>query len=123
MSLPVNQSINPPGLRGTATRDRLRQYLTQGYQPTARVAEQCGVTLRQLQWWDEQGYLTPVQIGHTRMYSPEQIDHVRKIAALRKAGVSLQIIRARKLLDQSFRSVVKARKAPVLIGGVLVVGR
>ena len=32
------------------------------------VSRLTGVSLRQLQWWDEQGVVSPVQRGHRRLY-------------------------------------------------------
>lgn len=57
------------------------------------VAEITGVSLRQLQWWDEQGVVSPVQRGHKRIYQLHEVIEIGLITELRKKGVSLQKIR------------------------------
>jgi DNA-binding transcriptional MerR regulator len=57
------------------------------------VARISGVSLRQLQWWDERNVVSPRQDGHRRVYAPEEVVEVSVIAALRKKGFSLQKIR------------------------------
>jgi DNA-binding transcriptional MerR regulator len=57
------------------------------------VARVSGVSLRQLQWWDEQGVVSPTHAGHRRLYSPEEVIEVAVIAELRHKGFSLQKIR------------------------------
>ena len=52
-----------------------------------------GVSLRQLQWWDEQGVVTPMQIGHRRLYNTAEVLQVSLIMGLRRKGMSLQKIR------------------------------
>lgn len=52
-----------------------------------------GVSLRQLQWWDEQGVVSPVQQGHKRLYQIHEVVNVAVINELRSKGVSLQKIR------------------------------
>src|SRR5215470_14229598 len=57
------------------------------------VARICGVSLRQLQWWDERGVVSPRQDGHKRIYLPEEVIETSVIAELRRKGFSLQKIR------------------------------
>lgn len=57
------------------------------------VARVSGVSLRQLQWWDEQGVVSPTHSGHKRLYQPEEVIEVAVIAELRRKGFSLQKIR------------------------------
>lgn len=57
------------------------------------VARISGVSLRQLQWWDEQKVVSPRQDGHRRVYAPEEVVEVAVIAELRRKGFSLQKIR------------------------------
>ncbi len=52
-----------------------------------------GVSLRQLQWWDEQGVVSPVQRGHRRLYQMHEVIEVGLITELRRKGISLQKIR------------------------------
>ncbi len=57
------------------------------------VSKMTGVSLRQLQWWDEQGVVSPVQRGHRRMYQLHEVIEVALITELRSKGISLQKIR------------------------------
>lgn len=57
------------------------------------VARISGVSLRQLQWWDERHVVSPRQDGHRRIYMPEEVIEVSVIAELRRKGFSLQKIR------------------------------
>ena len=57
------------------------------------VARVCGVSLRQLQWWDERNVVSPRQDGHRRVYTPQEVVEVSVIAELRRKGFSLQKIR------------------------------
>jgi DNA-binding transcriptional MerR regulator len=54
------------------------------------VSRSVGVTLRQLQWWDERSLVSPLQSNHRRIYGPRQLAEIRLIAALRKKKISLQ---------------------------------
>ena len=57
------------------------------------VARIAGVSLRQLQWWDERGVVSPRQEGHRRVYLSQEVVEVSVIAELRRKGFSLQKIR------------------------------
>ena len=57
------------------------------------VARIAGVSLRQLQWWDEQRVVSPRHEGHKRLYATEEVVEVSVIAELRRKGFSLQKIR------------------------------
>lgn len=57
------------------------------------VARSAGVSLRQLQWWDEQKVVSPRHEGHKRLYQLEEVVEVTVIAELRRKGFSLQKIR------------------------------
>src|ERR1035438_1432166 len=50
------------------------------------VSRLSGVSLRQLQWWDEQKVVSPHHAGHRRLYSLEEVVEVSVIAELRKKG-------------------------------------
>ncbi|MFB3828404.1 MAG: MerR family transcriptional regulator [Bryobacteraceae bacterium] len=65
---------------------------TEGY-TSSDVARLCGVTLRQLQWWDERNVVSPRQDGHRRIYLPQEVVEISVIAELRRKGFSLQKIR------------------------------
>jgi DNA-binding transcriptional MerR regulator len=57
------------------------------------VSELTGVSLRQLQWWDEKKVVSPRQEGHRRLYLTEEVLEISVIAELRRKGFSLQKIR------------------------------
>ncbi|MBL8230918.1 MAG: MerR family transcriptional regulator [Bryobacterales bacterium] len=57
------------------------------------VAKLGGVSLRQLQWWDERKVVSPRHEGHKRVYSSEEVVEITVIAELRRKGFSLQKIR------------------------------
>ena len=60
---------------------------------SSEVARICGVSLRQLQWWDERSVVSPRQDGHKRVYMAEEVVEISVIAELRRKGFSLQKIR------------------------------
>jgi DNA-binding transcriptional MerR regulator len=60
---------------------------------STEVARIAGVSLRQLQWWDERNVVSPRQDGHKRVYLPQEVIEVSVIAELRRKGFSLQKIR------------------------------
>src|ERR1022692_2147650 len=64
----------------------------QGYN-SSDVARICGVSLRQLQWWDERNVVSPRQDGHKRIYLTEEVVEISVIAELRRKGFSLQKLR------------------------------
>ncbi len=57
------------------------------------VAARTGITLRQLQWWDERGIVIPAREGHRRVYSMEDLAEVAVICELRRRGFALQRVR------------------------------
>ena len=72
--------------------DRLESLGSATYK-SREVAELTGVTLRRLQWWDEQGLVSPMQSGHRRLYTAFEVQQVVLIRSLRNKGMSLQKIR------------------------------
>src|SRR5882757_3128588 len=60
---------------------------------SGEVARIAGVSLRQLQWWDERSVVSPRQEGHRRVYAQQEVVEVSVIAELRRKGFSLQKIR------------------------------
>ena len=57
------------------------------------VVHLTGISLRQLQWWDERGIIIPARDGHRRVYSLDDLAEVAVICELRERGFSLQKIR------------------------------
>jgi hypothetical protein len=82
------------------------------------VSQTCDVSLRQLQWWDEQGVVAPVQIDGKRMYTDAEVERIRRIARLRKAGIGLRHVN--KYLGWQYSLVIRISK-PTVINGALVV--
>ncbi len=64
-----------------------------GQYTSGDVARIAGVSLRQLQWWDERHVVSPQQEGHRRVYRQQEVVEVSVIAELRRKGFSLQKIR------------------------------
>ena len=60
---------------------------------SSEVADVAGVSLRQLQWWDERKVVSPRHEGHRRVYDPAEVIEITVIAELRRKGFSLQKIR------------------------------
>lgn len=60
---------------------------------SSEVSRIAGVSLRQLQWWDERKVVSPRHEGHKRIYLPEEVVEITVIAELRRKGFSLQKIR------------------------------
>ena len=60
---------------------------------SSEVSKIAGVSLRQLQWWDERKVVSPRHEGHKRVYLPAQVIEITVIAELRRKGFSLQKIR------------------------------
>ncbi|MCS7026286.1 MAG: MerR family transcriptional regulator [Bryobacteraceae bacterium] len=60
---------------------------------SSEVARLGGVSLRQLQWWDERKVVSPRHEGHKRIYTSEEVVEITVIAELRRKGFSLQKIR------------------------------
>jgi DNA-binding transcriptional MerR regulator len=60
---------------------------------SSEVSTVAGVSLRQLQWWDERKVVSPRHEGHRRIYFPAEVIEITVIAELRRKGFSLQKIR------------------------------
>src|SRR5438067_13321362 len=57
------------------------------------VAALTGITLRQLQWWDERRVVVPARAGRRRLYGPADLAEGAVIGELRRKGFSLQRVR------------------------------
>ncbi len=76
-----------------AKKARTAEPVPEQFFTSSDVSRISGVSLRQLQWWDERNVVSPRQDGHRRVYAPDEVVEVSVIAALRKKGFSLQKIR------------------------------
>jgi DNA-binding transcriptional MerR regulator len=87
---------------------------------SADVSRIAGVSLRQLQWWDERNVISPRKKGHRRVYLREQVLEVLTAVALRRKGLSLQKIRRvlgllRSQAEPPFRGTLKSRSEQYLL--------
>jgi len=69
-------------------RSRMHRHFTSN-----EVVDLTGITLRQLQWWDERGLVVPERRGHRRIYSMSQLTEIAVICDLRRRGFPLQRVR------------------------------
>jgi|SRR5215831_1866988 len=79
---------------------------------SADVARMAGVSLRQMQWWDERKLVSPRIKDHRRVYMTEQVLEILTVAALRRKGLSLQ--RIRKVL-RLLRRELGQQRSPLLV--------
>lgn len=70
-----------------------RELILESSYSSLEVSALTGVSLRQLQWWDEQRVVTPMQVGHRRLYNTAELLQVALIMGLRRKGLSLQKVR------------------------------
>lgn len=79
---------------------------------SVQVCELIGVTPRKLQWWDEQGLVSPVQRGHRRVYSLYEVVMVALIVDLKKKGLTLGAVRTvlHWLRIEEVESAIKGRR-------------
>ena len=78
------------------------------------IAQLTGITLRQLQWWDEQNIVAASRFGRRRIYSLNDLAEIAIICELRRRGFSLQKVRSiTQFLQKQFgsRLVEAARSA------------
>lgn len=80
---------------------------------SADVCQLAGVSLRQLQWWDERKVISPQQQGHRRVYVSSDVIGMMVIAELRRKGLSLQRIRP---IVRSLRREIERRLNELLTG-------
>lgn len=63
------------------------------YLTTAEVAERTGLSLRQLQWWTEQGVVSPLLRGGRRCWTAEDVRLLKVVRDLRARRLRLERIR------------------------------
>ncbi len=74
-------------------KNRIEQNVAERTFTSSDISTIAGVSLRQLQWWDEQKVVSPRHEGHKRVYLTEEAVEITVIAELRRKGFSLQKIR------------------------------
>ena len=70
----------------------------QGYLTVGQLAREVGTTVRTIQYYDQQGLLSPSAKGpgNQRLYSPADVEELYRILVLKYLGLSLADIRERK---------------------------
>ena len=74
---------------------------------TGELAKLCGVTVRTVQYYDTRNILTPSSLseGGRRLYSDDDLRHLKIICALRELGLSIDNV-ARILSEKNSRQVI-----------------
>jgi DNA-binding transcriptional MerR regulator len=78
---------------------------------SAEASRLAQVTLRQLQWWDERGAISPRRENRRRVYRTQEVLELTIAAALRRKGMSFQ--KTRRILGALRREL---RRVPEGIG-------
>jgi DNA-binding transcriptional MerR regulator len=77
------------------------------------VSDISGISLRQLQWWDERKVVSPQQAEHRRLYTYQQVLEILTIAEFRQKGMSLQKTRVvLRLLRRQLGRLLKEGPVP-----------
>jgi DNA-binding transcriptional MerR regulator len=87
---------------------------------TKEIARMFGISLRQLQWWDERKIISPVQEGHSRLYSEQDAITVGIVSELRNKGLRLQAIR--RVWSLTAKEIIRLLESPVVDLWLLVPG-
>ncbi len=101
----TQRSVQPPPARGYRVPEKVG--LHDRVYSSNLVARICGVSLRQLQWWDERGYITPVIEGHSRTYTLAHLMRVRMASILKQRG-GMNIVFKRLLVRRNQHVIDKA---------------
>jgi len=82
-----------------------------------QISRMFGVSLRQLQWWDERSLLSPRHEGQVRLYSEADAALVGIVSELRRKGLSLYRIRRmlRTIRSGVFRYVETGSNYPLFL--------
>lgn len=74
---------------------------------TGKLAKECGITVRTVQFYDQKGILNPSALteGGRRLYSGEDLKRMKIICFLRDTGLSLDTI-SRLLKEEDSGSVI-----------------
>ena len=80
---------------------------------TAHMVAMANVSRRQLQWWDEQGFIRPRHEKHRRYYSPAQAALVIVVHQLMKRGYTLG--RCRKIRQPLIKAIEGAANVPARV--------
>ncbi len=72
------------------------------YYTITELTRECGVSTRTLRFYEDEGLISPVRRGRTRLYSPSDRHLVRQILRGRRLGFSIN----------ELREIVQVYKAP-----------
>lgn len=81
------------------------------------VSSREAVSLRQLQWWDEQKIVPVRHVGHTREYTAADILRIRVVRDLRKKGIGCASIRPTLRRVEKLCGFDIGGKAYLFVGG------
>ena len=86
---------------------------------TMDIGEVCkllGTTSRTLRYYEEKGIIqsTAVSSGHCRHYTPEQIEHIKRVLVLRSLGLSIAAISHLKEGNTDLSEIIAEHKAKLL---------
>jgi DNA-binding transcriptional MerR regulator len=90
---------------------------------SGEVSRMAGITLRQLQWWDERKVVSPAKEDRRRVYRSQEVLEVLTVSILRHKGLPLQKIRRvlarlrREMREQVSNAVTGPTKLYVLTDG------
>lgn len=105
VQFPAYQQAWNPGSQGVQDAPEEPRYTSN------EVARITALTLRQLQWWDEQHILKPSQEAHKRWYTREEVFTLLLYRELRARGFSLARVReVKRLLRQQDISLMGASR-------------
>jgi len=78
------------------------------------LAEEFGLSLRTLRFWEEREILVPRRSGRDRLYTAADRNRVREIVAWSTAGFSLREIRSMQLMTRTLRKEFLQARLPEL---------
>lgn len=87
---------------------------------TEDVAGLFGLSLRQLQWWDEIGFICPDRDGRNRAYTRKDVLRIAIVANLLQKGATMPMLRrvlSERLSDIATECVSKCRQRYLVTDG------
>ena len=86
---------------------------------TMDIGEVCrllGTTSRTLRYYEEKGIIqsTAVSFSHCRHYTPEQIEHIKKVLVLRSLGLSIASISRLNEGNADLSEIIAEHKAKLI---------
>ncbi|MCX5580238.1 MerR family transcriptional regulator [Kaistia terrae] len=78
------------------------------------IAEEFGLTMRTLRFWEQQQILTPVRLGSYRLYSAEDRERVRDIMKWSEAGFTIREVASMLSMTVTGRAAFLSERLPEL---------